>query len=216
MIFNNPPEVIAMLVPVLLFSLCFHEFSHAAVARALGDPTAQRAGRLTLNPLAHLDVVGTLLLLFIGFGYAKPVPVDIRNLKHPRRDDTWIALAGPGSNLLLAIVTGLLLRFVLLPRGMALLGAGQAAGDVLESVIQMTYIAVQVNLSLAVFNILPIYPLDGSHVMENSLPLPQAMKFRETARYSMIFFFIIMLVPGASRFVFAPARWLSHLILGLG
>ena len=110
MLFRLPPEVLALLIPVLLFALVFHEFSHAWLANKLGDPTARYAGRLTLNPIAHLDPIGGLMILFVGFGWAKPVPVDPRYLKNPRVDMMKIAFAGPASNLLLALIAGFILR----------------------------------------------------------------------------------------------------------
>ena len=100
MLFRLPPEVLVLLIPVLLFALVFHEFSHAWVANKLGDPTARYAGRLTLNPMAHLDPIGGLMILFVGFGWAKPVPVDIRYLSNPRVDMMKIAFAGPAWHLL--------------------------------------------------------------------------------------------------------------------
>ena len=111
MLFRLPPEVLILLIPVLLFALVFHEFSHAWIANKLGDPTARYAGRLTLNPIAHLDPIGGLMILFVGFGWAKPVPVDPRYLKNPREDMMKIAFAGPASNLLLAFIAGSILRF---------------------------------------------------------------------------------------------------------
>ena len=110
MVFRLPPEVIVMLLPVLLFALVFHEFSHAWVAHKLGDPTAKHAGRLTLNPMAHLDMFGTLMILFVGFGWAKPVPVDSSYLADPRKDMMKIAFAGPAANLLLALLGGTIIR----------------------------------------------------------------------------------------------------------
>ena len=111
MLFRLPPEVLVLLIPVLLFALVFHEFSHAWIANQLGDPTARYAGRLTLNPIVHLDPIGGLMILFVGFGWAKPVPVDPRYLKNPRQDMMKIAFAGPASNLLLAFIAGTILRF---------------------------------------------------------------------------------------------------------
>ena len=110
MLFRLPPEVLILLIPVLLFALVFHEFSHAWIANKLGDPTARYAGRLTLNPIAHLDPIGGLMILFVGFGWAKPVPVDPRYLKNPREDMMKIAFAGPASNLLLAFIAGSILN----------------------------------------------------------------------------------------------------------
>ena len=148
MLFRLPPEVLTMLIPVLLFALVFHEFSHGWVANRLGDPTAKYAGRLTLNPLAHLDMFGSLMILFVGFGWAKPVPVDSRYLASPRTDMMKIAFAGPASNLLLAFIGGTLIRII-----------GNAG-----SLTSMLYIFTQINISLAVFNMIPISPLDGSQI----------------------------------------------------
>ena len=110
MLLRTPPEVLLLLVPVLLFALCFHEFAHAWVANKLGDPTAKHSGRLTLNPLAHLDLMGSLMILFVGFGWAKPVPVDVRYLQNPRTDMMKVAFAGPAANLLLAFIGGTIIR----------------------------------------------------------------------------------------------------------
>jgi len=148
MLFRTPPEVLLLLVPVLIFSLCFHEFAHAWVAYKLGDPTAKQSGRLTLNPLAHLDPMGSLMILIIGFGYAKPVPVDVRYLKNPRTDMMKVAFAGPAANLLLAFVGGTIIR----------------AHIVGGSLILMLYLFTQINIMLAVFNMIPIPPLDGSQI----------------------------------------------------
>ena len=110
MLFQLKPEALALLIPMLLFSVSFHEFSHGWVANKLGDPTAKNAGRLTLNPIAHLDLFGSLMILLIGFGWAKPVPVNSGYLANPRTDNMKIAFAGPASNLLLAFVAGIFLK----------------------------------------------------------------------------------------------------------
>ena len=148
MVLRTPPEVLLLLVPVLLFSLCFHEFSHAWMAYKLGDPTAKHSGRLTLNPLAHLDPMGSLMILFVGFGWAKPVPVDVRYLQNPRTDMMKVAFAGPAANLLLAFIGGTIIRFQI----------------VSGSLILMLVLFTQINIMLAVFNMIPIPPLDGSQI----------------------------------------------------
>lgn len=148
MLFRLPPEVLVLLIPVLLFALVFHEFSHGWVANKLGDPTAKNQGRLTLNPLAHLDPFGSLMILFVGFGWAKPVPVDSRYLANPRKDMMKIAFAGPASNLLLALVGGLMIRLT----------------GYVDTFTSMLILFTQINISLAVFNMIPIPPLDGSQI----------------------------------------------------
>ncbi len=149
MLFRVPIEVLVLLLPVLLFALVFHEFSHAWVANKLGDPTARYSGRLTLNPMAHLDPFGSLMILFVGFGWAKPVPVDTRYLSNPRVDMMKIAFAGPAANLLLAFVGGTLIR------------TGIFGGS---SITMMLILFTQINIMLAVFNMIPIPPLDGSQI----------------------------------------------------
>ena len=153
MLFRLQPEVLVLLIPVLLFALVFHEFSHAWVANKLGDPTARYAGRLTLNPMAHLDPFGGLMILFVGFGWAKPVPVDIRYLSNPRVDMMKIAFAGPAYNLLLAFIGGTILRL----------------GFVHGTMAMMIMFFTQINIMLAVFNMIPIAPLDGSQIFSGLL-----------------------------------------------
>jgi len=151
MLFRVPIEVLILLIPVLVFALVFHEFSHAWVANKLGDPTARYSGRLTLNPLAHLDPFGSLMILFVGFGWAKPVPVDSRYLANPRVDMMKIAFAGPAANLLLALVGGTIIRTDL----------------VSGSITLMLLLFTQINIMLAVFNMIPIPPLDGSQIFSS-------------------------------------------------
>ena len=153
MLFRLPPEVLVLLIPVLLFALVFHEFAHGWVANKLGDPTAKDAGRLTLNPMAHLDMFGSLMILFVGFGWAKPVPVDSRYLANPRIDIMKIAFAGPAANLLLAFVTGILIR----------------ATGYLGPFTTMMIMFTQINIMLAVFNMIPISPLDGSQIFSGMM-----------------------------------------------
>ena len=154
MIFNSiEPQIIILLIPALVFSLSFHEFAHAWMAYRLGDNTAARLGRLTLNPMSHLDPVGSLALLLMGFGWAKPVPVDSRYLKNPKRDMVKVAAAGPISNIILAVVAALALRLLF-------------STDLLTNNIKtFLIIFMQINITLAVFNLLPVSPLDGSQIL---------------------------------------------------
>src|SRR3989337_1670571 len=152
-------------LPVLA-AVVLHEVAHGYVANHFGDPTAARMGRLTLNPLSHIDPFGTvllpLLLIVVGspflFGYAKPVPVNFYNLRHPKRDMVWVALSGPATNILLAAASGYLLRFV-----------SSAAGSLPQFLtVPLTYMAqgsVNINVMLAAFNLFPIPPLDGGRVL---------------------------------------------------
>jgi len=150
---NTEPQIIVLLIPALVFSLSFHEFAHAWMAYRLGDSTAARLGRLTLNPISHLDPVGSIALLLMGFGWAKPVPVDSRYLKNPKKDMVKVAAAGPISNIVLAIVAALVLRLLF-------------STDLLTSGIKTFFIIfMQINITLAIFNLLPVSPLDGSQIL---------------------------------------------------
>ena len=135
-----------------MFALSFHEFAHAWMASKCGDNTAARMGRLTLNPMAHLDVMGSMMILFVGFGWAKPVPVDGRNLKNPRVDMMKVAAAGPLSNLLLAMLAGMVFRLL------------NGTGLLSESIYLLILYFTQINIALAVFNLIPVAPLDGSQI----------------------------------------------------
>ncbi len=154
MIFSNiEPQIIILLIPALVFSLSFHEFAHAWMASRLGDNTAARLGRLTLNPIAHLDPVGSLALLLMGFGWAKPVPVDSRYLENPKQDMVKVAAAGPISNIILAVGAALTLRLLF-------------STDLFTDNIKTFFIIfMQINITLAVFNLLPVSPLDGSQIL---------------------------------------------------
>ena len=149
---------LAISTPIFLLAIVLHELAHGWVAYRLGDDTAKRAGRLTLSPIAHLDLVGSIMFVLssrlgFGFGWAKPVPVMVERLRNPRRDELLVTLAGPLANLLQAVVWAVLLRFALRMTG----GLGPA-------LVIFCYLGVSINLLLAVFNLLPIPPLDGSHV----------------------------------------------------
>ena len=157
MLFRLPLEALVLLIPTLVFSLSFHEFAHAWMAAKCGDNTAARMGRLTLNPLAHLDVMGSLMILFAGFGWAKPVPVDSRFLRNPRTDMMKVAAAGPVSNILLALAGGMTLRFL------------NSTGLLTEIILILIIYFTRINIALAVFNMIPIAPLDGSQIFSGYL-----------------------------------------------
>ena len=200
-------------IPPILFALTFHEFSHAYVASRMGDPTARLLGRLTLNPIAHLDPIGSILLLVAGFGWAKPVPVDARYLAHPRRDMMWIALAGPASNIILAALFGSLLRGL---AGNAYL-SGTVAGVALIGMIRYS---VYINLVLAIFNMIPIFPLDGSRILTGLLPAPAAERYRALEPIGPMLLLGLILLGNVTRFsifglLISPlVALLAHLFTG--
>lgn len=179
----------------LAFSVSFHEFCHGWAANRLGDPTARFAGRLTMNPVAHVDPIGTLIapgvmyLLTQGgavFGWAKPVPVDTGNLQNPRWDGLKVALCGPFSNVLLGLVSAVLFGLFA-----AFAPTDNALGDLLREFIR-------VNCLLAVFNLLPVPPLDGSWILDSILPRDAYNAYQRIKPYGMLFLIGIILVPGVS------------------
>ena len=190
---NTLFQIATWLIP-LIIAIVFHEVSHGLVARRLGDPTAEERGRLSLNPLRHIDLFGTVilpLLLAIShapiFGWAKPVPVNYRRLRNPRRDMVLVALAGPGMNLLLAVIGALALAATLTwssdPNGLA---TTLIAGNALNFVL--------INLFLAIFNLLPIPPFDGGHVIQGLLPPDLARSFGKIGRYSLLVLMVLLLL----------------------
>jgi Zn-dependent protease len=190
---NTLFQIATWLIP-LIIAIVFHEVSHGLVAKRLGDPTAAERGRLTFNPIRHVDPFGTVILPLILalshapiFGWAKPVPVNYRRLRHPRRDMVLVALAGPGMNLLLAIVGALVLAATLtFSANPDSLGSSFVAGNALNFVL--------INLFLAVFNLLPIPPFDGGHVVQGLLPPPLAQSFGKLGRYALLVLVVLLLV----------------------
>jgi len=162
-----------MLVPALL-AIILHEVAHGYIADRLGDPTARLLGRLSLNPLRHLDPIGTIAIFVFGFGWARPVPVNAKNLRHPRQDMIWVSLAGPLTNLALALISVLFLRGISLLETTQLVSS-QMFLDVSRPLRVMSAFSLYINLLLGVFNLLPIPPLDGGRVLIGLLPGKQAL-----------------------------------------
>ena len=167
-LFQNPLQFLYVL-PAILIGLTVHEWAHAYAAYRLGDPTARNLGRMTLNPLAHIDPIGFAMLLLVGFGWAKPVPVTPRNFKYYRRDDIIVSLAGIATNLIVAFLFSFVYVAGILKWGLA---TNEAFMSIIGSIIT-------INLTLAIFNLIPFYPLDGSHVAESLLmhKMPRVFMF---------------------------------------
>jgi Zn-dependent protease len=192
--------------PAILFSLTVHEFFHAYIAYRLGDNTARDMGRLTLNPLAHLDFFGTIMMFMSGFrfGWAKPVPINLFNLRNPRTADLWISAAGPLSNMGLALLFGLLFRL-----------AYGGAMALPPGVIQFLLFGVMINVSLAFFNLIPLYPLDGSHIMKSLLPVRFEIPLMEFERFAP-FILMFLIIIGGFWFILGPfVTFFVHLFAGV-
>ncbi len=187
----NPEELI-LRVPAILLALTVHEFAHGYVALKRGDSTAHDAGRLTLNPIAHLDPFGAIMLLFGPFGWAKPVPVNSYNLKNPKSDIIWVSLAGPASNILLAIVIGYTVRVL-----------DAVVPGLLSNhpyMIEFIRKCIEINIGLAFFNLIPIPPLDGSQILAGILPDRWVASYYERMKYAPLVFMGLIV-----------AEWMFHI-----
>jgi Zn-dependent protease len=204
------PVAVAISFGVLLLSLTIHEAAHAWTADKLGDPTARALGRVSLNPLVHIDWIGTVLLPIIAavshlplIGWAKPVPVALRNLRHPRRDFMIVAAAGPISNLLQAVAYALVLRLVWSP------GSGDGPG-LLASTL---FLGLQINLLLAFFNLIPVPPLDGGNVLLGLLPPGLAAPYAQLRQYGFIILYVLLFTGAASAFITPPTNFMMRILL---
>jgi Zn-dependent protease len=207
--------------PAFLFALSFHESAHGLVALHFGDDTAKRLGRITLNPIPHMDLIGTFLLPLILFftpgvrvpigGWGKPVPVNPYNLKDPRKDNLWVALAGPVSNLILACLCALLMRAIIY--GIPLVaGDGLKEGSFISSLVGIFFalleVSIWINLGLAFFNLIPLHPLDGGKVLEGLLPESMVEAYNRVAAYGLIII-CILYYAGGFRLIFVPVNYLA-------
>ena len=178
---------ILIMAPPILLALTLHEYAHGYVAYRLGDDTAYRAGRLTLNPLSHLDPIGTLMLFIAHIGWAKPVPVNPYNLRNPKRDLIWVSIAGPAANMILAFIGGMIFRTI--PRHWFMFQHSGFTGILLTMLVYM----VVINIVLAVFNLLPFPPLDGSKILGGLLTGNAYNQFKRFERYGPFIFLALIL-----------------------
>lgn len=180
--------------PAIIFALTVHEFFHAWTALKFGDPTAKNMGRLSLNPLVHLDFFGTLVMFMSGFmfGWAKPVPVNPMNLRNPRVADTWISAAGPLSNIGLAIIFGAIFQislniFEAIPQG----------------ILEFLTLSIKINVALAFFNMIPLFPLDGSHILRNLAPQKYLNDIEKFERFAP-FILLLIVFTGSAWYLIGP------------
>jgi len=200
---------IVVIIAILLFSIIFHEYAHGWTANKFGDPTAKLAGRLTLNPIKHIDPIGTvvlpgilLFLRFLGydtfiFGWAKPVPVNFLRLRNPKKNMIWVALAGPAINIIIALVFSRCLTL-----------------NISDGMKQVFALAVFINLLLAIFNLIPIPPLDGSRVVMGLLPARLAKSYMQIERYGILILFVLLYL-GIFEWVVYPLIQISGRVLGV-
>jgi Zn-dependent protease len=197
-LFDDPLGFLSRLIlqiPALLVAVTVHELAHALVADRLGDPTARRLGRITLNPLPHIDPLGALAFVLAGFGWAKPVPVSAQNLRHPVRDMAWVAAAGPLSNFVAAFVALVAVR---------LLGRiGDAVPFVMEPLAGVLFWTYVFNLALGIFNLIPLPPLDGGHFLPYLFP-QASWSFIHQLEQVGPFLLIVLVLTGATRYVVQP------------
>lgn len=202
------PELITTVL-IIVVSLTIHEYAHSLVAIRLGDPTPRQDGRLTLNPLRHIDVVGFIMLVVAGFGWAKPVRIDTSKLKRPRRDEILISIAGPLSNALFALFAALLLKIVLLSQTIH----GEAA---FTSLFNLVTRVAMINIGLAIFNILPIPPLDGSHFISAFLTKINQAAVATWFRYGSFALLALIMIDRVTRVDILPiGRATRAIVIGM-
>ncbi len=201
---------IILLAPPILFALTIHEFAHGYVALTLGDPTAKAEGRLTLNPLKHLDPIGTIAFFLVNFGWARPVPVNPYYFKNPRKDMLWVALAGPVTNMGVAIISAVLIKLVIL---LASFFPAAASMTLLYPLKEMLVASVWINIVLCVFNFIPIPPLDGSRILAGILPPHLAQSFESMERYGFLILILLMLTGILGQLIMPIIYFAKNLLL---
>ncbi len=208
-------QTLLLIAPPILLALTFHEYAHAYVANRFGDDTAKQSGRLSLNPLRHLDPLGTIMIFLVHFGWAKPVPVNPYRLKNPKKDMLWISAAGPLANMILALSSGILLRILIAT------GETPDRTSFMGLIIYVVFMSLRINLALAFFNILPIAPLDGSKILAGLLPDRFGKLFYFLERYGpfillgLIIFGRLTGVPVLGGIIWPFVKFFSNIFAGI-
>ena len=206
-------QKLVLLAPGFLLAITVHEFTHGYVAYRFGDPTAKMSGRLTFNPLSHLDPIGTLALVLTQMiGWAKPVPVNPRYLSNPRSDMLWISLGGPAANLLTAVLLALLLQVLDHFAGLSLMRG--SFDYLMKPLLLIIYFGIQINIVLAVFNLIPVPPLDGFSVLAGILPRSYAYQLERLEPYGFIILLILLLSGVISYIIIPPIMFIQNILLG--
>jgi len=200
-----------LMAPPLLLALTFHEFAHGYIAWRLGDPTAAREGRLSMNPLRHLDPLGTLAFFLIKFGWAKPVPVNASYFRDPKQGMLFVALAGPVSNLLLAVVSAVAVK-LLAPLAVTLHGLGLADSVMLPLLIMLVD-SVWINLLLCIFNLIPVPPLDGGRILAGFLPDRLAYSFQRFEQLGIVAILVLSLTGALGKIIVPVVQVANDLLL---
>lgn len=204
---------IALIAPGFLLAITVHEVTHGYIAYKLGDPTAKMAGRLTFNPISHLDPIGTLVLVLTQMiGWAKPVPVNPRYFKNPRMDMLWVSLGGPAANLVTATILAVVLHFMFFVVGGQPLG--QSSAFILKPLSQILFQGVVINVVLAIFNLIPVPPLDGSKILAGLLPAKQAYEYEKLEPYGFIILIVLIFTNALSYIIMPPISFIVTLLLG--
>ncbi len=206
-------QKLVLLAPGFLLAITVHEFTHGYVAYRFGDPTAKMSGRLTFNPLSHLDPIGTLALVLTQMiGWAKPVPVNPRYLSNPRSDMLWISLGGPAANLLTAVLLAIVLQVLDQFAGHSLMRS--SFDYLMKPLLLIIYFGIQINIVLAVFNLLPVPPLDGFSVLAGILPRSYAYQLERLEPYGFIILLILLLSGVISYIIIPPIMFIQNILLG--
>ncbi len=202
---------IIILAPPILLALTVHEFAHGYVAYRFGDPTARDQGRLTLNPLKHLDPIGTIAFFIIHIGWAKPVPVNPGYFKNPRKDMLWVALAGPAVNMVLAVVSALAVKIVWFIA--KTIPYSPMAEAILVPLNEVLMASVWINLVLCIFNFLPIPPLDGSKILAGLLPSDLARSYASVERYGFAIILLLAFTGTLSKMILPVIGFARNILL---
>lgn len=204
---NNIIQQIAIMAPPFLLAITFHEFCHGYVAWRLGDPTAHDAGRLTMNPLKHLDPLGVLAFIIMKIGWAKPVPINASYFRNPIKDMMWVALAGPASNLALALISAVAIKLLVVAEPFI-------PGVILVPLYNMVAVSIWFNLVLFIFNLLPIPPLDGSRILTRFLPAQGVMLFYKLEPFGFIILLALFYLGIIPKLIMPLTQFAHSLIAG--